>query len=117
MSKERFFVDERVGCVAVRDRKHPEYDPDYNGLHCDTPDVVFYDHGTRNNDEWTVSTRSVVQANEICKHLNESIQKEQDEFAEGFGVWCEDLIIRNHEETVRQYVRRLIQEYRKTLKK
>ena len=35
---ERYFIDERVGCIAVRDRE--KTDPEYQGLHADTPGVV-----------------------------------------------------------------------------
>lgn len=34
----RYFVDERVGCIAVRDRL--KTDPEYQGLHPDTEGVV-----------------------------------------------------------------------------
>ena len=35
---ERYYVDDRCGCVAVRDRLNT--DPDYQGLHSDTIGVV-----------------------------------------------------------------------------
>ncbi len=35
---ERYFIDERVGCIAVRDRN--DTDPDYQGLHPDTDGVI-----------------------------------------------------------------------------
>ena len=44
--QDRYFLDIRVGCAAVRDRKHTRYDETYPGLHQDTPDVVLYKHGT-----------------------------------------------------------------------
>jgi hypothetical protein len=34
----RYFVDERIGCIAVRDRA--KTDPEYPGLHPDTEGVV-----------------------------------------------------------------------------
>jgi hypothetical protein len=37
---ERYFVDERSGCIAVRDRQNT--DPDNNGLHSDTQGVIKY---------------------------------------------------------------------------
>ena len=46
----RYFVDERAGCVAVRDRDETE--PDYPGLHCDTKGVVFYRHGRQVEKRW-----------------------------------------------------------------
>ena len=39
----RYFVDERSGCVAVRDKKYT--DPEYRGLHDDTRGVVKYWQG------------------------------------------------------------------------
>ena len=65
----RFFIDERVGCIAVRDKKHPQYDPDYPGLHNDTPDVIFYAHGSRNEDGWFIYDRFVRKAKQVLDHL------------------------------------------------
>lgn len=65
----RFFIDERVGCIAVRDRKHPEYNPDYPGLHNDTADVIFYAHGSRTDEGWTVDERWRLKAEQVLKHL------------------------------------------------
>ena len=76
MDNARFFVDERGGCVAVRDRAHPHHDPDYSGLHADTCDVVLYFHGTRipRDDKafasWTVSPMEVEKCHGICERLN-----------------------------------------------
>ncbi|GAF72503.1 unnamed protein product, partial [marine sediment metagenome] len=47
--ESRFFLDLRGGCGAVRDSKHPNHDPDYQGLHEDTRDVVEYRHGFQNH--------------------------------------------------------------------
>ena len=44
--KKQFFVDFRGGCAAIRNRLHPDYEPEYPGLHGDTPDVVKYVMGT-----------------------------------------------------------------------
>jgi hypothetical protein len=41
--RPRYFVDERCGCIAVRDRWNT--DPDYPGLHYDTTGIVRYWHG------------------------------------------------------------------------
>lgn len=65
----RFFIDERVGCIAVRDRLHPEHHPDYPGLHNDTADVIFYAHGSRNDEGWFVDERWRRKAEEVLKHL------------------------------------------------
>lgn len=65
----RFFIDERVGCIAVRDKKHPEYNESYPGLHNDTADVIFYAHGSRNENGWFVDERWRRKAGEVLKHL------------------------------------------------
>ncbi len=44
-AESRFFVDERSGCIAVRDRLNT--DPDYPGLHADTAGVVWFEFGVR----------------------------------------------------------------------
>lgn len=66
---ERYFVDGRVGCVAVRDKDNT--DPDYPGLHSDTRGVVAYWQGHKNiNDEWEVSQEQDDNAKKICEALN-----------------------------------------------
>lgn len=65
----RFFIDERCGCIAVRDRKHPSYDETYPGLHNDTSDVIFYAYGNRNENGWYVDERFVKKANDVLVHL------------------------------------------------
>jgi len=70
----RFFIDERVGCIAVRDRKHPQHEPDYHGLHNDTADVIFYAHGNKNEIGWYVDERFKKKAMEVLEHL-QSLEK------------------------------------------
>jgi hypothetical protein len=41
----RFFVDERNGCIAIRDRRHPDFDAEHQGLDADLPDVVAFKMG------------------------------------------------------------------------
>ena len=65
----RFFIDERVGCIAVRDKKHPSYDPNYQGLHRDTVDVIFYAHGNKNEKGWYVDERFRRKAQQVLEHL------------------------------------------------
>lgn len=65
----RFFLDERVGCIAVRDRKHPQHNPDYQGCHNDTADVIFYAPGSKNEQGWFVEERWRRKAEEVLKHL------------------------------------------------
>jgi len=66
----RFFVDKRPGCIAVRDRLHPDFDPSYQGLHFDTVDVIYYSHGVKAQDGWVMADRDVKKAHSVCDHLN-----------------------------------------------
>lgn len=83
---ERFFVDKRTGCVAVRDRLSPGHDPDYKGLHPDTPDIILYFIGTRVPKDWasdgpieyTISPLDVCKCEMICGKLNSLVPKRPD---------------------------------------
>lgn len=77
-AEERFFVDQRVGNIAVRDREHPQYNSSYPGLHQDTPDVIFYAHGSWSKSGWSLSDFSVQKAHSICERLNASLQSSKD---------------------------------------
>jgi len=79
--KERYFVDQRGGCIAVRDRELT--DPEYNGLHHDTEGVVKFWEGKRiektcpccghtNFSHWEVLATDIVKACALCKELNET---------------------------------------------
>ena len=71
--KNRYFVDERGGCAAVRDRNHPSFDPGYPGLHSYTPDVVEYRHGSENlvgDAIWYMGCKDIEELNTICTELN-----------------------------------------------
>ena len=75
----RFFVDERTGCIAVRDRGYT--DPEYNGLHSDTVGVVRYWDGkpetvtcptcghTRSNG-FSIADEDRQAAHALCDRLN-----------------------------------------------
>jgi hypothetical protein len=83
---ERYFVDKRSGCVAVRDRQHESYDSNYQGLHSDTDDVVLYFGGLmmKADDKfkgWTVSPLDVDKCNKVCDKLNR-MQAVNDELVE-----------------------------------
>jgi hypothetical protein len=72
---DRYFLDIRCGCAAVRDRNHPSYDESYQGLHHDTPDVVEYKHGIRSNDTggwtgWTMKDEDIKELQDLCDKLN-----------------------------------------------
>jgi hypothetical protein len=70
---DRYFLDKRVGCAAVRDRQHPNYDETYPGLHQDTPDVVEYRHGTFYPApvlNWLVKQEDIDYLQNLCDKLN-----------------------------------------------
>ncbi len=78
MKELRFFVDHRVGCIAVRDRTL--MDPDEQGCGPDKPDVVHFWMGVwvksklplANNSthEWSVPEEAVKAAHQACSRLN-----------------------------------------------
>jgi rubredoxin len=81
MAMERYFVDERSGCIAVRDRTKTA--PDYNGLHADTEGVVKYWEGIPvrhvcptcgHTEGWgyTVPETAIEEARGLCDSLNQS---------------------------------------------
>jgi hypothetical protein len=69
---DRYFVDIRSGCGAVVDRKHPQYDERYPGLHQDTGGVVLYKHGLKNNNNggWDMREEDIQELQDLCDKLN-----------------------------------------------
>ena len=65
-----FFVDERVGCIAIRDTQHPEFDVEHQGLDSELPDVVKFEMGTLVNNEWVVSEEITEHFKSECASLN-----------------------------------------------
>ncbi len=63
---ERFYVDRRVGCIAVRDRT--KIDPEYPGLHPDTEGVVRF---------WSLPKLPV--KCETCGHVGEQFSDGEPE--------------------------------------
>lgn len=78
-NKGRYFVDLRVGCVAVRDRE--KTDPMYQGLHSDTEGVVWYRHGRDGVGGWTVDDLDIAAAYLECGRLNLSVMRAALKFA------------------------------------
>ena len=72
----RFFVDERNGCIAIRDRQHPDFDIDYQGLDADLPDVVDFKMGEQikfsNFTTWDLAPEIISDFNSRCALLNEA---------------------------------------------
>lgn len=68
---DRYFIDKRVGCIAVRDRHFT--DPTYQGLHEDTEGVVKYWHGHEIMGEWSVPIEYEEEAMFLCKELNDNL--------------------------------------------
>ena len=78
---DRYFVDERNGCIAVRDRE--QTDPDYPGLHPDTRGVVRYWIGSRIAETcptcgqrrpagWEIADSDRQAAVALCAELNQA---------------------------------------------
>jgi hypothetical protein len=67
---DRYFLDIRVGCAAVRDRRHPDYDETYPGLHEYTPDVVLYKHGVSTVSGWVLEEEDIEELKSLCDKLN-----------------------------------------------
>lgn len=73
-SVERYFIDKRAGCIAVRDRMYTS--PSYQGLHEDTPGVVKYWHGRLDSHglfSWSVPKEYEEEAMFLCKELNDTL--------------------------------------------
>jgi hypothetical protein len=66
----RFFLDERVGCIAIRDSHHPDFDVEHQGLDSELPDVVEFQIGKLVNNEWVVSEDVTNSFKEKCRLLN-----------------------------------------------
>lgn len=66
----RFFVDERVGCIAIRDTHHIDFDIEHQGLDSELPDVVKFEIGTLVNNEWVVSEEIIEHFKSECASLN-----------------------------------------------
>jgi len=75
----RYFVDERGGCIAIRDRT--KVDPDRQGLHSDMECVVWYRMGFRVpakcpscshviTGEWQLPYTLKLEAQTECDRLN-----------------------------------------------
>jgi hypothetical protein len=68
-SVARFYIDDRVGCIAVRDRtKDDEWAP---GLHSEMDGVMAYWHRRKGPDgSWGVQDWQIEKANTLCDNLN-----------------------------------------------
>ena len=80
---DRYYVDDRVGCIAVRDRTFD--DPEYKCLEPDVEGVIQYWPGEMVDGEvcekckrpfgkvWTVKPEDIVSAKALCEKLNREI--------------------------------------------
>jgi len=66
----RFFVDERVGCIAIRDSHHPDFDIEHQGLDYELPCVVRFEMGKLINNEWVVGDETIDKFRSECASLN-----------------------------------------------
>lgn len=81
--EDRYFVDVRTGCAAIRDREHPLYDKDNQGLNDEMPDVVKFVMGSASGTTgncntswvWQISSSRVDELEEECKTLNDENNK------------------------------------------
>jgi hypothetical protein len=86
MSRPRYYVDERIGCVAVRDSNLDNRDAE-PGLDEDTTGVVKFWLGKRMTEEtcptcghclpktWDNTQEALDEANKLCRELNEKEEK------------------------------------------
>lgn len=42
---DRYYIDERIGCIAIIDTQSPDYDPERRGVEEGTNGCVWYEHG------------------------------------------------------------------------
>lgn len=78
MSETRYFIDERCGCIAIRDRENT--DPEYQGLHENTTGVVWFRMGYRQrkvcsecgyeSGVWAIRPEDQAEALLECARLN-----------------------------------------------
>jgi hypothetical protein len=72
----RFFVDERNGCIAIRDRQHPDFDVEHKGLDADLPDVVDFKMGEKIKFSkfvtWDLSPEVIENFKYKCNLLNKN---------------------------------------------
>ena len=66
----RFFVDERVGCIAIRDTQHPEFDVEHQGLDADMPCVVKFQMGNLAKNGWELRDDTIQRFKDECASLN-----------------------------------------------
>ena len=66
----RFFLDIRLGCIAIRDSHHPDFDIEHQGLDSELPDVVEFEMGKLVNNEWVVSEDVTNSFKDKCRFLN-----------------------------------------------
>lgn len=70
----RFIVDERNGCIGIRDTKHPDFNKS-NGLNQDMLDVVAFEMGTRIDTGgaiiWDLEPKLIEDFKDRCALLNE----------------------------------------------
>ena len=76
---DKYYVDERSGCIAVR--KRVEYEIG-NGLSSDLPDVVAFWLGHRVFNEeglpyWKISDNQREEAHQLCDSFNKATPEEQ----------------------------------------
>ena len=95
--EQRFYIDQRVGCVAVRDRTQD--DPDHPGLSSDTSGVVKFWDGElvlskcptcgHPESRYAVSDAALAAAIELRNELNANPPPIVERPAEPWNDWAE----------------------------
>ena len=67
----RYILDLRVGCAAIRDTLHENFDATIRALSADIEDVVEYLQGEIICFEWTINQNSLNDLEDKCDYLNE----------------------------------------------
>ena len=71
---EKYYVDERVGCIAVREYFNVNYELS-PGLNLDTPDVIKFWGGNQETEsgDWYVDDKDRNAVNQLCESLNKKL--------------------------------------------
>ena len=69
----RYIVDERNGCIAIRDTEHPKF-KESGGINQDLPDVVYFEMGTKIDTgkfiTWDIDPKTIRVFHSRCNYLN-----------------------------------------------
>ena len=86
MSEDRYYIDKRDGCIAIRDKQNTNLDD--HGLHPETQGVTHYRDGQQKFEDcptckhrrmvgWEVAQDVVTEMEELCKKMNRTQTSER----------------------------------------